>query len=111
MVSPVVAPVPRQIGDDLPHLSSPRDAVTVCDRLSNGGDGHGPGSIIEGTIDPGDMALLLMYPSEERANLLQSQGRDQAPGQIDMNLIGTTRGIRAELANPLYSSDLIQDRG
>ncbi len=92
-----------EVGDNLPHLSRSRDAVTICDGLSNSRHLNGPRSIIEGTINPRDVSLLRINPFQETLNLIERQGRDEATRQIHMDFIWATMRVRAEFSHSMSS--------
>ena len=100
-----------QVGDNLSHLRGSCDAVTVSDRLSNRRDGDGPGSIIEGTIDPCDVPLLRMHPLQEHSNLIEVRAETRPPDRSTWISFGRRGAFVPSLPTPCSPSDLIQDRG
>jgi hypothetical protein len=90
----------RQVGDDMPDLSRTCDTLACRDGLSDCCYGYRSGSVIQRTVNAGDVPLLLMHPLEQGSDLIQCQGGRQAARQIHMDFIRTTRGIGAQFADP-----------
>jgi hypothetical protein len=92
-----------QVGYNVSDLCCTRHTLAGSDGLSNRRHGTGRGSIIERTVNSGDVPLLCMDPLQEHSNLIECERRDQTAREIDMDFIRTTRRIRAQFANSSQS--------
>ena len=90
----------RQVRDDMPDLRGTSHTLPSRNGLPNRCHWDRSRSVIQRTVNSGDVPLLLMHPLQEPSDLIQCQGGRQAARQIHMDFIRATRRIGSQFADP-----------